>query len=191
MIDIADFARRIRRRRILAGVLFFGGAGLMTVSLFTRLPVMVKGEFAAVWLFVMGIGGYFYFRSMELPVKEIMQLAEDKGGVLTLSEICTALGVDPDVALRALVHLQRVGVAAPRWQEIQKNLWEFPDAIKLPIGEAIDLAKEGGGRVTIRDLVAAGHSVEVAEQTFDAIAEKGLAQQETGSSGRCLRVGGG
>ena len=44
--------------------------------------------------------------------------------------------------------------------------------------QAIDLARQQGGRLTLQDLVASGHSVEIAQQTFDVIQEKGLARQQ-------------
>jgi len=189
MIDIGDYCRRVRRRLTIAGTLFIGGALLLVVDYTTQWPTAEKGEFAAVWLFAMAVGAYFYVRSMELPVKEIMQLAETKGGVLTLSEICTAVSVNPDVALKTLGYLQRLNVAAPRWEELQKNLWEFPDVVKLPIAQAIEMAKKSGGKLRLQDLVASGHSLEVAEQTFDALAEKGLAHAENTGAGRCVSVG--
>jgi hypothetical protein len=178
MIDIAAFSRRIRRRAIAAATLFFGGAFMLVVDFTTRLPTAEKGEFAFVWVFLMAVGGFFYYLSMELPSKEVMQMAEDRKGLLTVGEIATALAINPDLALRTLHHLQRIGVAAPRWQELQKNLWEFPDYIQLPISQAIDLARQQGGRLTLQDLVASGHSVEIAQQTFDVIQEKGLARQQ-------------
>jgi hypothetical protein len=60
---------------------------------------------------------------------------------------------------------------------LQKNLWEFPDYVKLPISQVIDLAQKQGGRVTLQDLVASGYSLDVAQQTFDAIQQKGLARR--------------
>ena len=178
MIDITDFARRIRRRSILAGIFFFGSAAFLVADLTIKMPMQLKGEIAIPWLFGLGVGAYFYFRSMELPKKEILQLAETHHGILSLSEISTALAIDPDLALRTLLLLQRLGVANPRWQELQKNLWEFPDYLKLPIAETIDLAKKHGGRLSLKDLISAGHSVDVAQQTFDAMSEKGLAQKD-------------
>jgi len=186
MIDIADFARRIRRRSILAGLFFFGSAAMLIVDFTTSLPTQVEGEFAFLWLFGLAIGAFFYFLSMELPKKEILQLAETHNGLLSLSEISTALAIDPQTALRTLLLLQRLGIAIPRWQELQKNLWEFPDYLKLPIAETIDLAKKHGGRLSLKDLISAGHSVDVAQQTFDALSEKGLAQKDPSATGPAL-----
>ena len=49
MVDIAEYARRIRRRMWAAGILFFGGALMMVLDFTTKLPTTEKGEFAAVW----------------------------------------------------------------------------------------------------------------------------------------------
>jgi hypothetical protein len=178
VIDIADFAKRVRRRTWLAGLLFFGGALLMVLDFSVRISRAAKGELAVLCGLIMGIGLFFYYRSLELPQKEIIQLAESKGGVLSLSEISTALAIEPAIALRTLLRLQRLGVATPRWADLQKNLWEFPDYTKLPIAETIDLARERGGKISLHDLVAGGHSPEVARQTFDTLSEKGLARQQ-------------
>lgn len=186
MVDLGSFAKRIRRESVAAGVLFFGGAFMMVLDFTTRLPTTEKGEFAFVWAFLMGLGGFFWWRSMELPLKEILQLAESRNGVLTLSEIATALDIRPGLALRALRALASAGLAHICWEDVQKNLWEFPDAVRLPIGQALNLARSHGGRVALGDLVADGHSVEVAEQTFEVLAGKGLARDEGSGGGRCL-----
>jgi hypothetical protein len=122
------------------------------------------------------------------PSTEILRLAQAHNGLLTLSEIATTLDIDPALALRTLKHLQKLGVAAQRWEELRKNLWEFPDYIQLPISQALDLAKAKGGRVTLRDLVASGHSLDIASQTFDTLSEKGLAQQDPAAGDRTLIV---
>ena len=177
MIDISQFSKRVWRRSVIAATLFFGGALMLVVDYTTKIPTAEKGEFAFVWLFAMGVGGFFYYLSMELPTKEVMQIAEEHKGLVTVGEVSTALGINPDVALRTLYRLQRLGLASPRWEELQKNLWEFPDYVKLPVSQAIDLAQKQGGRLTLQDLVASGYSLDVAQQTFDAIHQKGLARQ--------------
>jgi hypothetical protein len=122
------------------------------------------------------------------PSNEILRLAQAHNGLLTLSEIATTLDIDPAQALRTLRHLQKLGVATQRWEELRKNLWEFPDYIQLPISQTLDLAKSHGGRVTLRDLVASGHSLDIASQTFDTLSEKGLAQQDPAAGDRTLIV---
>ena len=119
---------------------------------------------------------------------QIMRLAEARMGVLTLSEIVTALNVEPEHALRALQKLQRVGIAKQRWQEIRKNVWEFPDYMSLPISESIELAKAKGGRLTLDDLVASGHDRKTARETLDALSDKGLAQSDPGAATPTLVV---
>jgi len=185
MVDITAFAKRIRKRTIAATSLFFGGSFMMVLDFTTRFPTQEKGEFALVWAFVMAVGVYFWYRSMELPLKEIMQLAESRNGLLTLSEAATALDVDPDRVADSLHCLERRGLAKPCWQELNKNLWEFPDSMHLPIAQTIDLARSHGGRVNLQDLVASGQSLELAQQTFSVLAEKGLAREER-AEGRSL-----
>jgi hypothetical protein len=180
MIDITQFSKRIKRRTITAATLFFGGALLLVVDFTTKLPTAEKGEFAFVWLFLMGIGGFFYYLSMELPTKEIMQVAKDNNGLVTVGEIATALDIKPDLALHALRHLQCLGIAEPRWEELQKNLWQFPDYTQLPIADAIDLARKQGGHITLQDLVAHGFTLEIAQQTFETLHKKGIAHDQTG-----------
>lgn len=180
MVDITAFAKRIRRRSTIAAGLFFGGALMLVIDFTTKFPTAAKGEFAFVWLFMMAIGGFFYYLSMELPTKEILQLAQDYKGLVTVGEIATGLGINPDLAIRALRHLQQVGMTEPHWQELQKNLWEFPDYVQLPIAEAIDLARKHGGKLTLQDLVARGYTLDVAQQTFETIQQKGLAHEHDG-----------
>ncbi|HUO07827.1 MAG TPA: hypothetical protein VM008_05980 [Phycisphaerae bacterium] len=182
MIDVAQFARRVRRRTRIAAVLFFGGALMLVVDFTTKLPTPEKGEFAFVWLFAMGLGGFIYYLSMELPTKEIMRVAKENNGLVCVGEIATTLDITPDLALRALRHLQRIGIAQPRWEELQKNLWEFPDYMQLPIADAIDLARKHGGKLTLQDLVASGHTLEVAQQTFETIQQKGLGRDQGGET---------
>jgi len=44
--------------------------------------------------------------------------------------------------------------------------------------ESIELAKAKGGRLSVQDLVASGHSADTARQTLDALNSKGLAQED-------------
>jgi len=63
--------------------------------------------------------------------------------------------------------------------------------LKLPILESIELAKARGGRLSLQDLVASGHSAETARQTLDALNNKGLAQEDpanTSASDRAIIV---
>src|SRR5262249_27447882 len=109
-----------------------------------------------------------------------------RNGVLTIAEIAVALNINPSLAVRTLLQMQAVGLARPCWQEFDKNLWEFPDASRLPVTQTIQLARENKGTLTLQDLVAAGHSLEVAEQTFTVLAGKGIAQDERSEGPRRL-----
>jgi len=120
----------------------------------------------------------FLFLAAKTPTADILRLAQSKKGVLTLGEIITTLDVSPGRALRALKQLQKVGLANPRWQELQKNIWEFPDYQELPLQETLDLAHKKGGRVSLKDLLAAGHSLDTAQQTLQTLTDKGLACQD-------------
>ncbi|HUO09782.1 MAG TPA: hypothetical protein VM008_15870 [Phycisphaerae bacterium] len=121
-----------------------------------------------------------------LPKKEVMKLAEARNGILTLSETATALDIDPALAMKTLQALSKMGIATQRWQDFRKNVWEFPDYIRLPIAETIDLAKKKGGRISLSDLVASGQSMEVATQTLDTLSQKGLAQQDPAAGTRAV-----
>ncbi|MGN6371284.1 MAG: hypothetical protein ACTHN5_23770 [Phycisphaerae bacterium] len=178
MINISQFSKRIKRRTFAAASLFFGGALMLVVDFTTKIPTAEKGEFAFLWLFLMGLGAFFYYLSMELPTREILQVAKDNNGLITLGELSTALDIKPDLALHALKHLQRLGLAEPRWEELQKNLWQFPDYTQLPIAATIELARKNGGNISLHDLVAHGYTLEVAQQTFDTLHKKGLAQNQ-------------
>ena len=141
-------------------------------------------------LICVGMGGFAFAstlgtkfsKSRYLPKKEIMRLAEQRKGMLTVSEITTALDIDPNVVLKTLQALAKDGIATQRWAEFRKNLWEFPDYLTLPIPESIELAKAKGGRLTLNDLVASGHSAETARQTLDVLNSKGLAQEDPANS---------
>ena len=132
MVDIAAFSRRVRRWAIASGIMFFGSALMMLVDFTTRLPTAEKGEFAAVWLFGMGVGVFFYYRSLELPMKELVAFAQAHNGVLTVSEICTGLNISPELAVRTLKRLHAAGLAQPNWSNLDKNQWEFPDILPKP-----------------------------------------------------------
>jgi hypothetical protein len=120
-------------------------------------------------------------KSRRRPTQEIMRLAEQRHGILTLSEIATALNLDPKVVQRTLQQLSETGIAQQRWQEFRKNIWEFPDYMKLPLSESLELAKAKGGRLTLEDLTAAGHSPDTARQTLDTLNDKGLAHPDPAS----------
>jgi hypothetical protein len=115
----------------------------------------------------------------DLPTQELMLFAKSRGGLVTLSEIATEMEIDPHMALRTLKSLQKIGVARQRWQEIHRNVWEFPDYLEVPMSEALDVAQKNGGQVALKDLLAQGLSQETAQQALDVLREKGLAQQQT------------
>jgi hypothetical protein len=186
MVDIKAFAARIQRRTLAAAILFLGGAGMLVVDFTTDFPTRGKGAFAGLWLFAMAVGAWFYYLSMELPRAELMQIAQERGGVVTEGELATALGVGPELIKRTLAYLQTLGIAAPRWEELRKNLWEFPDYVKLPVGEAIALARKQGGRVTVADLLDGGHSLEVAQETVETLAAKGIGHNEGVGNARAV-----
>lgn len=177
MVDIGDFARRVKRRAMWAGALFFGGAAMLLVDFTTRFPTTAKGEFAILWAFAMGLGLFFWYLSMELPVREILRLAELRDGLLTLTEISTELNVTPGVALKALRHLQAHGLARVSWQTLEKNLYEFPDATDLPLGLAAELAQTANGQLTEAKLVERGVSARLAQQTIQALGQRGLIRE--------------
>lgn len=180
MVDIRAYARRVRRNTLIASMLFVVGAVITAGVFLSRLPIFAKGEAALVGLVIMGVSAYFWFRAMELPTREIMQLAADRRGLLTVTEITTALNADPDRVMRALRYLRDRGLARVSWQDLDKNLWEFPDCLQLPVPEAIAMAQANGGRLSLRDLLARGHTMEIAQQTMHTLAEKGLAKAEQG-----------
>jgi hypothetical protein len=136
-----------------------------------------------------GIGAGFFLAGMlcvmairRAPTKEIMHLAKERGGLLTLGEITLSLDVDPSLASRALAKLHKLNCASPRWQEIRKNLWEFPDYLELPLEQSLKLAEKSGGRLRLKDLLAQGYSLDTAQQTLDALAREGLAQVDPGDA---------
>jgi hypothetical protein len=152
----------------------------------------VNGRIAIGGLIISAVGliriGEAFLRTRRLPKKEVMRLAEQRGGLLTVSEITTALDLDPALAKKTLEALSKDGLASIRWQEYRKNLWEFPDYMTLPISESIELAKNKGGRLSENDLVATGHSRTIARQTLDALADKGLAQPDPAAPSSTLIV---
>jgi hypothetical protein len=181
MINFAGVGKRLRTRRNEA--LF----NLLFGLLISAFAFMWEGGAGALFLLI-GIGflcgGTFGFLlSRQLPVKEIMQLAESRNGLLTLSEITTTLDIDPALAARALKKLQALKIASPRWQEIRKNLWEFPDYVQLPLEESLELAEKSGGRVTLKDLVSQGYSVDTAQQTLNTLSREGLARPDAADAG--------
>src|SRR4051812_25079210 len=82
-------------------------------------PLFWGGGFAALGLLA-------YAASRKAPAKETLHLAQSRQGVLTLPEVSTALDIDPQLAAKALSQLQKLKIATPRWQDIRRNIWEFP-----------------------------------------------------------------
>jgi hypothetical protein len=191
-----DFRKSLAERRQRVPGLHFLGIFFMLVGAFLLVMALVNEKhpddrisLAAVSVLMM-IGGAVTTAVLlnHKPTSEVLKLAQSRNGLLTLSEIATALDIEPALALRTLKHLRKLGVATQRWEELRKNLWEFPDYVQLPISQTLDLAKTHGGRVSLRDLVASGHSLDIASQTFDTLSEKGLAQQDPASGERTLIV---
>jgi hypothetical protein len=150
---------------------------MMALDFTTKLPTVEKGEFAILWAFAMAVGVFFWFRSMELPMKEIMQLAEQHDGLLTVTEIATAMSISPDVVVRTLRQLQARGLARVSLRSLDRNLWEFPDSTRLPITQALKIAEENGGYLTMADLINAGITLETAQQTMAVLEAKGILKQ--------------
>lgn len=174
MTDLLEFSRRVRKRTRLAAMFFFGGALMLLVDFTTRFPTAQKGEFAVVWIAAMVVGAVAYCRSLELPVREIMQLASSHEGILTLTEISTQLEISPDLAMRTLRYLQQRNLARPSLQMVEKNLWEFPDCLKLPLDRAAELAQRQEGKLTLEQLMATGVSLEDAERTMEVLRARGM-----------------
>ena len=124
------------------------------------------------------LAALLFAASRKAPSKEVLLLAQSKKGLLTLSEITTTLDIDPNLAARALRQLQKHKIASPRWQEIRKNLWEFPDYQDLPLDQTLELAQARGGRLTVDDLTAAGQSRETAKQTLATLTSAGLVKED-------------
>jgi DNA-binding transcriptional ArsR family regulator len=177
-----------------------GGLTVVIVGLCLIAPSLIHHGFSGLasggmtlaGLICMGVGlislGETLWKKRQLPKREIMRLAEQRNGLLTLGEITTALDIDPEIARRTLQALSKAGIASQRWEEFRKNLWEFPDYMTLPITESIELAKARGGRLTLDDLVASGYSRDTARQTLDTLSEKGLAQQDPATTSPALIV---
>jgi hypothetical protein len=153
---------------------------IIAAAAYSEAPWNPENQHAAILL---GAGGIllslllFFFASRP-PTDAIMQLAKENHGILTLSEIITTLRISPKRAHKALRILQSHGIASPRWQEIRKNIWEFPDYMTLPLSESLELAKTNGGTLTLEALTAAGHTTETARQTLDALHQTGLAHPD-------------
>jgi hypothetical protein len=175
--EVIPFSDRMRARARFAAILFFSGAVMLVVDFTTRFPTTIKGEYAIFWAAAMILGIFLYYRSLELPVREVLQLAQSHDGMLTLTEIATELDVSPDVAIRTLRFLAARNLARPSLQQIEKNLWEFPDCLKLPLAQAMDLAKENDGKLDLQQLMATGVSLESAQQTIDVMKARGFLRQ--------------
>mgnify|MGYP001598852433 FL=1 len=186
MLDVRAFAKRVTRESIATALTFGGSAFMMVVDFTTDFPTAGKGRFAAIWAFGLALGAFFYYLSLELPRAEILQVAQDRGGVVSEGELATSLGVGPEIIKRTLAYLQQLGLACPKWQELEKNLWEFPDYVKLPMGQAIEIARKQGGRVSVADLLGSGHSLDVAEETLETLASKGLGRGEGTGDARAV-----
>jgi hypothetical protein len=148
---------------------------------------IAEGEEAAYILPGLSVGfflaGFFcILLARKLPTQDILQLAKSRNGLLTLSEITLALNIDPRQASRALAQLQSLKLANPRWQEITRNIWEFPDYMELLLEKSLQLAHQSGGKITLKELLAQGYSLDTAQQTLDALSNKGLAQQDPNST---------
>ena len=185
---VAEAKRRIGGVRVFGIFLVSLGGFMLVMALTNEKNPADRNALTFVSAFFMLGGAVMTFIPTPKPTSEILRLAQSRNGLLTLSEIAITLDIDPALALRTLKHLQKLGIATQRWEELRKNLWEFPDYVQLPISQTLDMAKSNGGRISLRDLIASGHSLDIASQTFDALAENGLAQQDPAAGERTLIV---
>jgi len=124
--------KRLYRRRYLGLVMLFAAA--LTAVICVADPPNLHDRTAVIVLCgaMAGLGALSYLRGRELPTTDIMRFAESRGGLVTLSEIATTLDLDPETVVKTLRKLQKLGVAIHRWEEVRRNVWEFPDYMQLP-----------------------------------------------------------
>jgi hypothetical protein len=156
MTRFAEVGKRLRARRAESLFnLFFAICVLAVAFVMQRAGVAVL--FVGFGVCFLTASAVCFWLSRQLPIRDILQFAQAKHGLATLSEITTALDVDPALVVRTLRKLQALGMASPQWQEFRKNLWEFPDYLPHALDGLMAKAQESGGRVTLQDLLAAGN----------------------------------
>ena len=122
---------RLYRRRYLGTLLLFAAA--IGIAICVIDPPNSHDRTAAIVICgtLAGFGALAFIRGRELPTTDVMRFAQSRGGLVTLSEIATTLDLDPETVVKTLRKLQKLGVAMHRWEEVRRNLWEFPDYLPM------------------------------------------------------------
>ncbi len=173
-------AARTKLRRWAIG-LFWGGLGLAILDLTIKMPLTEKRALLLPAFFVTALGGYLYFRSTRLPLTEVLELAKQHKGQLTLTDIATGLGVDVDTAQRCINKLRSQGLARSAIS-VEKNLFIFPDCYNLPEAEVLALAQKLP--IVTLAVICEGLKIDetLARETLDKLVRSGrLIEQDTSS----------
>ncbi len=148
MRDMLAFHRRRRKLFWWAQALFWGGLAFMVLDLTTVWPTTEKGAFLGPTLVVIAVGAALYLASRKLPLAEVLDLARERRGRLTLSEITSELQIDLRTAELCIEVLRRKKLVRSG-MAIQQDVLIFPDSYALPEAEALAVAQKHGGTLTV------------------------------------------
>ena len=120
--------KKVKKVKWLTGLLlFWGGALFGILDLTTPLPTPVRGEFAFVWLVMLGLGAFWWTKSKKLPTEEVLELARLHRGRLLVVDVISEMGLDIEMARRTLDRMVVKGYAfAGYCEEKGCEIFDFP-----------------------------------------------------------------
>ncbi len=140
-----DFERRL-------GILgFWGGLLCLLLDMATPFPTPVRGAMTLWWLLIIGAGVIFWILSKRYPEKEILELAKQHNGELTVPDVTGALGVDAEFARQILGRMQYLREAVHAESEGGGESWFFLNTSNRTRdkGRIIGLARQHGGTLLV------------------------------------------
>jgi hypothetical protein len=119
-------AYKARRKllRAIGAIGFWGGAIFLLLDVTTPFPTPVRGAYATWWLLVVAAGAVLWVLSRRLPTLELIDLAEQHNGQLTIPTVMQDLSLPTSMAIAALEGV--VGDELASETQIDKQrVWTF------------------------------------------------------------------
>lgn len=129
---------------------FWGGALLLLLDMTTSFPTPARGAYAMWWLLVVALAVVFWVLSRKLPNLELIDLADEYKGELTISLVMQEMSLPVSMATAALEAMSSDDLAG----EIQlgkQRVWVFynmDDDNRLLV-KTMQQARAHGGRFTV------------------------------------------
>jgi len=176
--NLRKLASDRRWYRRVGAILFWAAIAFMIVDLRTGFPTPARGHFMLECMAAIVIGVLLYLRSYRLPVKEALQIARMKCGVINAGILAAELNGDPDDALATLAKMEKNGHATSVL-EGQSRVWILHDLIASVLIPAMNVVRENRTheQITIPDLAnALSLDLDQAKAVLEELRKRGLAK---------------